>query len=101
MWVFFARSPPPDRPYWPGRRSLAAVDAVVWPGLCVAVLQSLPAAGGLVGALGSTLAVVAALRRLHTAVAMNHRYRFTAVRVTKTVVWTALVGWSLVLLLAR
>lgn len=33
MWLLFTRAPPQDAPYWPGRRCLAAVDAVVWPGL--------------------------------------------------------------------
>lgn len=30
MWVLFARADPPDAPYWPGRRWLAALDAVGW-----------------------------------------------------------------------
>lgn len=34
MFVVY-RSPVPDAPYWSGRRSLAAVDAVVWSGLCL------------------------------------------------------------------
>lgn len=100
MWVLFTRSPPPDMPYWPGRRWLAALDAVVWPSLCVALLQSLPSKGGLIGALVSALAVVAAFRRLHTAVAVNHRYRFTTWRWVKIAAWGASVGWLMGLFLA-
>jgi hypothetical protein len=32
MWMLLVRSPPPDAPYWPGRRWLSAIDAVAWPG---------------------------------------------------------------------
>ncbi len=31
MWMLFARAPPPDAPYWPGRRWWAALDALAWP----------------------------------------------------------------------
>ena len=35
MWLLVAREPRPDAPDWPGRRLLAAVDAVAWPLLWV------------------------------------------------------------------
>ena len=31
MWLLVAREPRPDAPDWPGRRLLAAIDAVAWP----------------------------------------------------------------------
>ena len=30
MWLWIARDPLPDAPYWAGRRWLAAIDAAVW-----------------------------------------------------------------------
>ena len=51
MWVLFARAPPPDAAYWPGRRWLAAVDAVAWPATAWSVLSQVPGEGGLVLAL--------------------------------------------------
>jgi hypothetical protein len=88
-------------PYWPGRRWLAVFDAVVWPTLWVAVLQNLPAQGGLFGALVSALAILAAFRRVHLAVAMNHRYRFTTWRWAKVAASVVSVGWLLGLLFHR
>lgn len=92
MWVFVARASPADAPYWPGRRLLAAIDAVAWPGSACWALKSLTDKGGLVVALVSTLLILSAARRLMTAVSANHRYRFTASRLARVVVVLALVG---------
>lgn len=86
MWVLFARATPPDAPYWPGRRWLAALDAVGWPTLWLTVLSHAPARMGLVGAVLAALAVLTGLYRLRVALWRNHRYRFTTWR------------WGLVLL---
>jgi hypothetical protein len=77
MWMLFARAPPPDAPYWPGRRWLAAVDAVVWPGTGWAVLSQVADRGGLLLAFVMTILVMSAARRLLTALLANHRYHFT------------------------
>lgn len=80
MWMLFARAPPPDAPYWPGRRWLAAVDAVAWPAAAWSVLSQVPGEGGLVIALAMALLFVAASRRLFTALIANHQYHFTTCR---------------------
>ena len=99
MWLLYARAPQPDSSYWPGRRWLAAFDAIVWPGLWMLAMAQVPAPGGLVVAVITALAAMSALRRLHTAVWMNHRYRFTTWRWGRVVVWLLIFGlvlkWTL------
>ena len=100
MWLLYARAPQPDSPYWPGRRWLAALDAVAWPGLWMFVMSQVPAPGGLVAVVITALAAMSALQRLRTAVWMNHRYRFTTWRWGQVLVWLLLFGlllkWALV-----
>ena len=52
MWQLVAREPRPDAPEWPGRRLLAAVDAVVWPLMWVLLIQHAPQPLGLIGLAG-------------------------------------------------
>jgi hypothetical protein len=92
MWVLFARAPPPDAPYWPGRRWLAAVDAVAWPGAGWVVLSQVPGQGGLVLAFVMALLVVSAARRVFTALLANHRYQFTTWRWGRVLAWMMVVG---------
>ena len=92
MWLLFARAPKPDAPYWPGRRWLAAVDAVLWPGLALCALLHLPVSGGIAAALAISLSVVSAVGRLHTALRMNHRYHFTTWRWGRVLAWMLIVG---------
>jgi len=92
MWVLFARAPPPDAPYWPGRRWLAAIDAVVWPCLLFVVLLHLSASSGILGALSMAFAAISAARRLYTALILNHRYHFTTWRWGRVVAWMLAVG---------
>jgi len=80
MWLLVAREPRPDAPYWPGRRWLAAVDAAMWPLLSVLLLSHAPRPVGLVGPFVAAVAVLCALGRLHRALWVNHRYRFTTWR---------------------
>lgn len=77
MWVIFARAPPPDAWVWPGRRALAFVDAVAWPVAWAAFILGVPVPLGLVGQCVLAYCGVAALRRAHRAVVLNHRYHFT------------------------
>ena len=58
MWLLVAREPRPDAPDWPGRRMLAAVDAVVWPLLWVLLIQHAPDSRA-TGASGSASAAFA------------------------------------------
>ncbi|CAN5783187.1 hypothetical protein BH11PSE8_BH11PSE8_16120 [soil metagenome] len=80
MWVLFSRAAPPDAAYWPGRRWLAALDAVGWPTFWLTVLSHVPARTGLAGAVFMTMAVTVGAYRLHVALWLNHRYRFTTCR---------------------
>jgi multisubunit Na+/H+ antiporter MnhE subunit len=101
MWMLFARAPPPDVPYWTGRRWLAAIDAVAWPGVAWCALSQLPGSGGLVLALATALIVVSAVRRLLTALLANHRYHFTTWRWGHVLAWMAAVAVLLKLVLLR
>jgi len=80
MWLLVAREPRPDAPDWPGRRLLAAVDAVVWPLLWVWVIRHAPEPVGLVEPFVTAMAVLFGLVRLHRALWVNHRYWFTTWR---------------------
>jgi hypothetical protein len=80
VWMLWARAPPPDASYWPGRRGLAAVDAVLWPVLWVLMGTQIPSPIGLVVPLLGAVAFVCALNRLYRALWINHRYRFTTWR---------------------
>jgi hypothetical protein len=92
MWVLFARAPPPDAPYWPGRRWLAAVDAVVWPGAPLAALSHVADPGGLLLAFVMAMLVMSAVRRLYTALLANHRYHFTTWRCGRVLIWMMAFG---------
>jgi multisubunit Na+/H+ antiporter MnhE subunit len=101
MWMLFARARPPDVSYWTGRRWLAAIDAVAWPGFVWCALSQMPGSGGLVGALATALVVVSAVRRLLTALLANHRYRFTMLRWARVLAWLVVIGILLKLGLPR
>jgi hypothetical protein len=58
MWLLVAREPRPDAPDWPGRRLLAAVDAVAWPLMWVLLIRQVPGPAGLVGPFVTALAVL-------------------------------------------
>jgi hypothetical protein len=92
MWLLVAREPRPDASDWPGRRLLAAVDAVAWPLMWVLVMRQVPQSVGLVGPLVTALAVLLGLRRLHRALWVNHRYWFTTWRWAKVAAAMLLVG---------
>ena len=101
MFLVFARAPPPDAPYWPGRRWLAAIDAMAWPALWVMLIARVPAPVGLFGAVVVAWMVFLALNRLQRALWANHRYRFTTWRWGRLALALLLFGWVLKLSLAR
>ena len=92
MWLAVAREPKPDAPYWPGRRLLAAVDAATWPLLWVLVFSHAPKPVGLVGPVVIAVALLCALGRLHRALCVNNRYRFTTWRWGRFAAALLLVG---------
>ena len=77
MWILFARSPKPDARYWVGRRCFAALDALVWPAVLIALVIQAPYPTGIFGEMLVALAAIAALRRLHLALLRNERYWFS------------------------
>jgi hypothetical protein len=91
MWLVVARQPKPDAPYWPGRRLLAAIDAVAWPLVWVLLIRQMPGPAGLLEPFVVALAVLVGLGRLHRALRGNHRYRFTTWR------WGKVLGALLLL----
>lgn len=92
MWLLVAREPRPDAAYWPGRRLLAALDALLWPALWVWALQHLPAPTGVVGPFFAAMAVLCAIGRLRRALWVNHRYDFTTWRWARVVAALWLMG---------
>lgn len=80
MWIVLAREAEPDAAYWPGRRGLAALDAVLWPLLWLAGTASVMPSLGLVGPIIIVLALVSLVSRLRRAWWVNARYRFTTRR---------------------
>ena len=92
MWLLVAREPTPDAPYWPGRRLLAAVDAAAWPLLWVMLFSHAPEPIGLAGPFVAAVALGCALGRLHRALCVNHRYRFTTWRWGRIAVALLLTG---------
>jgi hypothetical protein len=92
MWLLVAREPRPDAPEWPGRRLLAAIDAVAWPLMWVLLIGQVPGPAGLVGPFVTALAVLLGLGRLHRALWVNHRYWFTTWRWGKVLGAMLLIG---------
>jgi len=77
MWIVFARAPRPDAAYWPGRRWLAAIDAMVWPILILWAVVSIPGGPGVAKPVLGAIALLFAFARLVRAIWSNHRYWFT------------------------
>jgi hypothetical protein len=100
MWMLFARAPLPDAPYWRGRRWLAVIDAVAWPGAAINALRWVIDDGGLVLPVVVALLVVSAAQRVYTALLANHRYHFTAWRWLRVLAWVLAMGALLKLRLA-
>lgn len=100
MWLLVAREPRPDAPDWPGRRLLAAVDAVAWPLIWVLLMQLAPQPAGLIGPFVVALAVLVGLGRLHRALWVNRRYRFTTWRWGRVLASTLVIGAVLKLSMA-
>ena len=92
MFIVLTKVPRADAPSWSGRVALAAVDAVVWPALWIALIRHLPVSPGVVGVVGYAVAALSAVVRLQRAVFMNHRYWFTTWRWGKVIVAILFMG---------
>lgn len=86
MLLVVLRESRPDAPLWPGRRLLAAVDAMAWPLAWVLLVKHAPAPVGIVGPFVIAVAALSGVMRLNRAIWLNHRYRFTTWR------WGRIVG---------
>ena len=95
MWIVFARTPTPDAAYWPGRRTLAALDAVAWPFVALVLLSRVPGQAGLLAPVACVICGLNALARLHTALWENHRYRFATWRAARFVLALLLIAAAL------
>ena len=95
MWIVMTRTPRPDASIWPGRRGLAAIDAVLWPLLWGVVVWHAPAPTGVVGPVACAVAALSATMRLHRALSANERYWFTTWRWAKIGAGLWLAGWVL------
>jgi len=99
MWLLVARDPPLDAPNWPGRHLLSAADAAVWPILWVMLVAHARAPIGLVAPFVSAVALLFGLGRLHRALWVNHRYRFTTWRWGRVAAAFVLIGLAIKALL--
>lgn len=99
MWLVYAREPESDAPWWPGRRLLAAVDAVGWPLLWIELLANAPAPLGVVKPVVTAIALVYAIARLRRAVFVNHRYQLTTLWLGRVFAVLLLVGFILKLMM--
>lgn len=92
MRILFSGHSKPDAVYWKGRRCLAVLDALAWPLAWVVLMARLPGRTGLVGAVSISLLLLAACRRSHRAVCLNHRYRFATVKWGRVLSWLMVIG---------
>lgn len=99
MWTLIVRAPAPDAPYWPGRRLLAIVDAVVWPLAVTVVAVGLLPRTGIVGPAAIAVTVLWTVNRVRRALWMNHRYFFITWRLTQWLSYALLFGFVLQLAL--
>lgn len=95
MWILFTPIPRLDAPYWPGRRWLAALDAVAWPGAWVFGVAHVPMSMGIAGMLIIGCAALSAVSRLQQALLRNERYRFTTWSWGRVLVGLVLLGLML------
>lgn len=100
MWILFTPVPRPDAPYWPGRRWLAALDAIAWPAAWVLVVCQTPIRMGIVGTLIIACAALSAASRLQRALLRNERYRFTTWRWGRVLVGMVSLGLMMKLVAA-
>ena len=98
MWIFMARPPRPDASPWLGRRAFAALDAVLWPLLCLVAISSVPFQVGALGWVAVGVASFAAIVRIRRALWRNERYWFTTSRWGVPIATLVAIGFAISLL---
>lgn len=99
MFVFVHRPPKPDANQWPGRKRLAALDAVLWPALWIAAVAAVQSRTGIVGVLAIAFLVAFGVARLARAIWRNERYWFSTWRWGRVLAILMATGLLLKLLL--
>jgi hypothetical protein len=77
MWLLFARTPTPAAADWPGRRTLAVIDALAWPAAVACAVSAMTVSHGLVGNVAVATCAVLGVRGAWTAAFRSSHYRFT------------------------
>lgn len=95
MFVVLYRSPKPAADQWPGRRWLAALDAVLWPALWITGVAAVQDRTGILGPVAIAFLVVCAAARLTRAIWSNERYWFSTWRWGKYAVVLVAIGFAL------
>jgi hypothetical protein len=92
MWMFIAREPSPEAPYWRGRRAMALVDALLWPLIGVLLLRHAVGFATVMGSVMLWALVGLALHRMSRAWWANSRYHFTTWRLAKVMLALLVLG---------
>jgi uncharacterized membrane protein YvlD (DUF360 family) len=92
MWLLVAREPTQDAPQWAGRKSLAVLDAVVWPLAAVLLIHLSNLSLGVFGPVLMAAVFLLSVARLRRAIWLNHRYRFSTWRWGGVVLGLLMVG---------
>jgi hypothetical protein len=98
MFLVVLSKPAPIYPTWLGRRTLAAVDACLWPAVWAWIIVAHVPARGLTIRWLCALLVLIACRRLWRALSDNEHYGFSTVRWGKALIGVWVFGYALKLL---
>ena len=101
MWLLIPRRVRPVMTYWPGRRVLAAIDALFWPAVWLVLLMRVEVPMGVTRPVFMAVLAMSAVSRLWRATFDNSDYTFTTWRWGKVLGGLLLVSWFIQLTLAR
>jgi hypothetical protein len=90
MWMLVPFPHRPDAAVWRGRRALAVMDGLLWPGLLAWLVVEFARGEGVVSAVTLAGCGLGAVSRVRRALSRNERYRFTTWRWLKLV---CVLGW--------
>ena len=90
MWMLVPFSRRPDAAVWRGRRALAVMDGLFWPGLLSWLVVKFARGEGVVSAAALAALGLSGVSRVRCALWRNERYRFTTWRWLKLL---CVLGW--------